>query len=406
MRRAHPGRSSADYRRAVVEVSNAQRRFRMAIRHSLAPKNRASSMVEVAAAVGAIHATDPTTVFLSTWARLDAVTRDDIEAALYEDRSVVRVMGMRRTLFVVTLETFPLVDKGAARDLADRERRRLVKLLGEQGIASDPARWLRTAENATLTALEARGVATAGELAGDVPQLQEKIVMGAGKWAADVAMSTRIAFLLATEGKIVRGRPRGTWLSSQWRWCRTEDWIDLPPEPSAEDARAGLLRVYLERFGPVTENDVVWWTGWTKSMARAALANVDPLEVDLETGKGFLLSDDLEESGDPGPWVALLPGLDSTIMGWKERAWYLGPHGPMTFDSNGNSGPVVVVDGRVVGAWAQASDGSVVYDLLEEVASPSVEEIGQRAAELTEWLGGRVVMPRFRSPLHRRLANG
>lgn len=378
----------------------------MAIRHCLTPKTRASSMGEVAAAVGAIHATDPTTVFLSTWARLDGVTPDDIEAALYEDRSVIRVMGMRRTLFVVTVDTFPLVDKGAARDLADRERRRLVKLLGAQGIASDPAGWLRVVEAATLAALESRGEATAAELAGDVPQLREKIVMGAGKWAADVAMSTRIAFLLATAGKIVRGRPRGTWLSSQWRWCRTEDWIKLPPEPSADDARAGLLRVYLERFGPVTEKDVVWWTGWTKSMARATLAAVDPLEVDLEAGKGFLLSDDVEEAGDPGPWVALLPGLDSTIMGWKERDWYLGPHGPMTFDTNGNSGPVVLVDGRVVGGWAQASDGSVVYDLVEEVAPSSVEEVDQRAAELTEWLGGKVVMPRFPSPLHRRLSNG
>jgi hypothetical protein len=377
----------------------------MAIRHCLAPKTRASSIGKVAASVGAIHATDPTTVFLSTWARLDGVTQDDIEEALYEDRSVIRVMGMRRTLFVVTVDTFPLVDKGAARDLADRERRRLVRLLGEQGIASDPARWLRRVEAATLAALEARGEATASELAGDVPELGERIAMGAGKWAADVAMSTRIAFLLATEGKIVRGRPRGTWLSSQWRWCRTEDWIKPPPEPSADAARAGLLKVYLERFGPVTENDVVWWTGWTKSTVRATLAAVDPVEVDLQAGKGFLLPDDVGELGDPGRWVALLPGLDSTIMGWKERGWYLGPHGPMMFDTNGNSGPVVVVDGRVVGGWAQASDGSVVYDLAEEIARPSAEELDQRAAELTDWLGGKVVMPRFPSPLHRRLAN-
>ena len=61
------------------------------------------------------------------------------------------------------------------------------------------------------------------------------------------------------------------------------------------------------------------------------------------------------------PWVALLPALDPTTMGWQGRGWYLGPHGPRLFDRSGNAGPTVWVDGHIVGGWAQRPDGEVVH---------------------------------------------
>ena len=44
-------------------------------------------------------------------------------------------------------------------------------------------------------------------------------------------------------------------------------------------------------------------------------------------------------------------------MGWKLRDWYLPAAAADAFDRNGNAGPTLWVDGRVVGAWAQAPDG-------------------------------------------------
>ena len=73
---------------------------------------------------------------------------------------------------------------------------------------------------------------------------------------------------------------------------------------------------------------------------------------------------------DDEPWVALLPSLDSTAMGWKQREWYLGEWaafgGPL-FDTNGNVGPTVWANGEVVGGWAQRRDGRVVHELLRPV---------------------------------------
>ncbi|MGH8911183.1 MAG: winged helix DNA-binding domain-containing protein, partial [Acidimicrobiia bacterium] len=216
--------------------------------------------------------------------------------------------------------------------------------------------------------------------------------------------STRVLFILATEGMIVRARPRGTWVSSQYRWTSMDSWVPASgPEPTTDEARVGLVRLYLRRFGPATETDVVWWTGWTKTATRRALAAVGAVEVDLDGGVGLALPDDLEPVDDAGSWVALLPSLDSTIMGWKQRDWYLGPHGPALFDTNGNAGPTVWVDGRVVGGWAQSADGTVIYELIEGVGSGVRDAVAVRASELSEWLEGKVLMPRFPSPLHQRL---
>ena len=102
--------------------------------------------------------------------------------------------------------------------------------------------------------------------------------------------------------------------------------------------------------------------------------------------------------------VAVLPGLDPTIMGWKERGWYLGPHRAPLFDRNGNGGPTVWVDGRAVGAWSQRAGGEVVVRLLEPVDTPTAERVDAAAERLTAWMDGVRVIPRFPTPLDRELA--
>ena len=139
---------------------------------------------------------------------------------------------------------------------------------------------------------------------------------------------------------------------------------------------------------------------------RAALAAVEAVEVELEDGVGFVAADDLEPVSECGSWVALLPALDPTVMGWKERAWYLGAHRQQLFDRNGNAGPTVWLDGRIVGGWAQRPDGSVAVELLEGLTPEARARVSGEAERTQAWLGGTVVTPRFRAPLERRLAAG
>jgi hypothetical protein len=297
------------------------------------------------------------------------------------------------------------VDAACTRALAPRERSRLVRMLEEHAIDPDAAGWLGRVERSTLDALGARGHATATELVADVPELGRKLTFGAGTASeAVVGLSTRVLFLLATDGRIVRGRPVGSWLSSQWRWAPAHGWLGPRAELDPAAARAELAGRWLSAYGPGTAGDVSWWAGWSRRDTQAALRDVGAVEVALDSGTGYVLPNDVDAVPEPGPWVALLPGLDPTVMGWKERDWYLGEHRAALFDRSGNAGPTVWLAGRVVGGWAQTADGEVAVALLEDVGSEAEAMISAEAARLTSWLGAARVTPRFRTPLEQQLA--
>ncbi|MFL5779360.1 MAG: winged helix DNA-binding domain-containing protein [Chloroflexota bacterium] len=390
----------------IQRIDPSQRRARLAVRHRLAPPARVGDAVRVADDLVGIHATDPVSVYLEVLARTEGVTMDRLSAALYDDRSLLRILGMRRTMFVVPVELAGLIQTATARDLADAERRRLLGFLASAGITREPAEWLADVERQTVAALAARGEATAAELARDVPGLREQIPFGQGKkWQGTMGVSTRVLFLLATEGRVIRGRPQGSVVSSLYRWSPIDRWVegglpDIPPE----QARCELARRYLRAFGPVTVADVRWWSGWSAAKATVAIAAAGAVEVDLGNGTGLVLADDLAPAETPEPWVALLPALDSTVMGWSGRDWYLGPHRDRLFDRNGNAGPSVWCDGRVVGGWAQRADGEIAVRLLEDLGRDAEEAVEREAQRVRAWLGSVRWVPRFRTPLERELS--
>jgi hypothetical protein len=385
-------------------VTDDERRARLGRRHLLATPARS---VEAAAnALVGLHASDPATPFLSAMARVGGFTPSDLEAALYEERSLVRMLGMRRTLFVVPRDLAAVVESSCTQALGAPERRRLIGWIEAQGIAEDGQAWVGDVCARTLAALEARGEATAVELSADVPELTAKLTFGEGKtWGGQVGISTRILFLLAAEGSIVRGRPRGSWISSQYRWAPTDRWLGAPLERLPHATASGeLLARWLRAFGPATRADIRWWTGWTERQTALALDVIAVEQVALDDdAEGYLLADDLRPVRAPAPWVALLPGLDPTTMGWKQRRWYLGDHADALFDRNGNAGPTVWAGGRVIGGWAQRPDGTVAVELLETVDAATATRVAERQQALERWFGEVRLTPRFRTPLERSL---
>ena len=384
-------------------ISSDERRTRLGVRHHLA--DTVDAVEEAAEAVVGLHASDPATVYLSAQARVGGFTTSVLEQALYDDRSLVRLWGMRRTLFVTTHSLAAIMHASSPDAFGLAERRRFERLLTEQDKAHDAGKWIEQVESRVIEELAASGPATANDLRKVIPELRETLTFGEGRsWGGTVGVSTRILFMLAAQGRIVRGRPLGSWISSQYRWALTSQWLGAPladMEPAV--ARAELVRRWLRQFGPGTTTDIKWWTGWTVRDTRAALTMLDAVEVDLDDGPGWLLTDDLDPVEAVSNWVALLPGLDPTVMGWKERDWYLGDHTPALFDRNGNAGPTVWYNGRVVGGWAQRENGEVAIHLLSEVPADALEAIKEKAHRLSEWLGPIRLIPRFRTPLEREL---
>jgi hypothetical protein len=393
-------------------VSVSERRARLAARHHLATRTRATDVETTAGDLVGLHASDPMTVYMAAWARTAGLTRETMSAALYEDRSLLRIVGMRTTMFVVPRDLAAIMCAACARAIGVRERARLAKWIEAAGVAVDGAVWLRDVEADTVTALHELGEATATDLSARIPGLREQLAFGEGSaWQGTVGVSTRILFLLAAEGRILRGRPTGSIVSSRYRWAPMDRWIPggLAVLP-ADEARTQLVTRWLTAYGPGTLEDLRWWTGWALRDVRQALATIDTVEVDLDGATGLLLASDAASAPAPAetddaPWAVLLPSLDPTVMGWAGRDWYLGGHRAALFDRNGNAGPTAWWDGRVVGGWGQRRDGEIVVRLLEDVGTEAAAELERVAANLREWLGPVRVIPRFRTPIETEIAS-
>lgn len=390
----------------MLRITAAERRRRLVIRHHLGRATPTRDVLHATRDLVALHATDPATVFMSLWARVRDVTPADIERALYQDRSLVRLMAMRRTLFVVPVELAPAVQAACAPEIATRTRAQLVERLGRTGIAS-PAAELRDIERSTLAILEKAGEATGAELSAREPRLRHRLDLPEMKrYGPAPSITSTVLVLLGLEGRVVRGRPKGTWASGQFYWAPAARWLgDRIDDMDVHRARTEIVRAWLSRFGPATFADVRWWTGWTVRAVRQALEPLRPLEVDLDGAAGLVLPGDTAKAQPARPSVALLPGLDPTIMGWAGRDWYLGDHGRTLFDRSGNAGPSIWYGGRVIGGWVQRRDGGeIVFRLFEDVGREVERAVGAEAERLRRWLGAVTVTPRFRTPLERELS--
>jgi hypothetical protein len=385
-------------------ITTAQRRARLALRHRLASGERTDDVATIADSVVALHSTDPATVYLSAMARMHHPSIEAVSKALYDDKTVIRHHAMRRTLWVFTPEVARWAHAACTTSLAPEQWKRLAMLVEQSGIAADGTAWVEAARRETLAALRSLGTASARQLGKTVPALTEKLSLAPGKsYAGTQGAHTRVLLNLGFDGAVVRGRPSGSWTNSEYTWSLMyEGFTSVDPVVGATE----LTRRYVRQFGPVTTADLQWWAGWTAGAARRALAAIDAVGVSLDDGAtGWVLAGD-EQSPAAGKWVAFLPALDSTTMGWKDRNWYLGEHGRFggrLFDRNGNAGPTIWVDGEVIGGWAQRKNGDIAYELLTPVPASRAKSIAAEAERLRDLIGDARVNVRFPAPMQKEL---
>jgi hypothetical protein len=373
-------------------ITDDERRARLAVRHAIAPGHRVTDPEAATRAMTVLHATEPPTVYLSVAARVEGATIADVDRALYDDRSLVKQLAMRRTLFVFPRDLLPAAWGGPAARVAGQERRRIAKDVVAAGLADDGDAWLDEARSRLLAALADPGGRSVRDLRAAVPFVGGTVSVSPGtKWGGEVPLAPRVLGWLGAEGQIVRGRNAGHWRLSRPAWTRMSDWLGAAPAPLPEpEAYAALVGRWLRSFGPGTEADLVWWLGATKTAVRRALADLEAVPVSLDGGlAGWVLPDDEDEADPVEPWAALLPVLDPTTMGWRDREFYLDPdHTPYLFDSNGNGGTTAWWNGRVVGCWVQDDTGLVHVVSRGSLPADATAALAVEAERLTAWLAG------------------
>jgi hypothetical protein len=208
-----------------------------------------------------------------------------------------------------------------------------------------------------------------------------------------------VLFLLATEQRVVRGRPKGSWTSSQYRWAPMDAWlVDGVPSMPAPEARAALVRRWLAAFGPATTTDVKWWTGWTVAQTKARWRPSGGRGG--ARGRNGLGADDVASVRSPSRGLRST-GPRSDDDGLEGRSWYLGDHGDLLFDRNGSAGRRCGgrTGGRRLGARRRQSGTG-----CSRTSAAPTTAVARAAVALQTWLGNTRVTPRFPTPLQKQLA--
>ncbi len=393
----------------MIRISNAERRARLARRHRLVGGERSDDVAAITDAVVCLHSSDPASVYLSAAARMGTPGIAATAAALFDDRSIVRHHAMRRTLWVMTPGTARAAHAACTVKIAAAQRKQTVALIESSGIARDGSAWYDAARAEVLATLTESGSATTRELGRAVPALTAKLHLAVGKpYQGTQSAHSRILTNLGFDGAIVRGRQSGSWITAEYAWAVMDTWLEGGVVGMETGAGAtALLTRYLDRFGPATTADITWWTGWTQTLARRSLDAIGATPVQLEDGRdAWVLPGDEHAPDAVDPWVAFLPGLDPTTMGWKERSWYLGDHatfGRDVFDRNGNGGPTIWVDGQVVGAWVQRPDGAIATEYFTSVPTRRRRALAAAEEELRSTVGDTRFKLRFPGPVHQAL---
>lgn len=379
----------------VRHITDDERRHRLASRHGLAPAARFPDVETATRAMTVLHATEPATVHLALFARVAGTTPRDVDGALYDRRTLVKQLAMRRTLFVFPRDLLPAAWGSASARVASQQFGTISRDVAKHDIARNGEQWVEDACAAVLDRLADGSELNATQLRTELPALAGHIqYKPEKKYGGTQHLAPRILTLLGARGLITRGTNAAHWKVNKPMWAATESWLGEPPHAWTSAAGyAELVRRWLWTFGPGTEEDLVWWLGATKASVRQALADTGAVRVTLDHDRpGWLAPGDDEVTEPPAPWGALLPVLDPTTMGWRDRDFHLDPaHVPYLFDTNGNGGTTAWWNGRIVGCWVQDPDAAVRVLLREDIGAEGVATLESEAERLTAWLDGVVI---------------
>jgi hypothetical protein len=339
----------------------------------LAPPSTEASARDLVGELGGLHATGAATTYLSLWSRRRGFTKAELQHALYDDRSVAKVLCMRNTLFILTKELLPV----AYQATTQRRDALIDRYLRHYGITR--SRYNQCCD--MVRDLLGTGAKTAAEIKRELSDPDTNLVVD----------------LMPNDWHLVRAQPRGTWRSNLHEYCAFEVWypdVDLQ-SLTPEQARVELVEHYLSRLGPASEADIAWWAGFSKSDVRTALGSlgdeVERVRIEGLGGDYVLLSRELDTlrsvpSGEHSTF--LLPALDPYIMGYKDRTRFLDPaQTNKVFDRAGNALPTVWQDGHVIGVWVEDSKRSALQVLLFDHADTRLTaQLEDEARRLSQFL--------------------
>jgi hypothetical protein len=346
-----------------------------------------------------LHATGPTVPYLSLFARHPDFARELLEDELYEKKRLAKIRCIRKTIYIHTREMIPVAYAATAASVIEASRRYM----------------------------EARGVSPNkyDEISKRILDLlsQEEMTASAIKEALDSPHDiSSILYFMCDQGILIRSRPVKSWRDRNHRYarfCDTFPGLDLN-QYDEKEAITRLIERYIASFGPVTESDILWWTGLGKNQIHLALedlqAKVHTISITGLNGMHYALHSDLDTlsrfEAPTETTINLLPHLDPYLMGYKDRERYLDPHDTNNvFDRSGNATSTILLNGKVIGLWDFQKGKVPIIKLLflHQPPAATKKEILREAQRLGIFIAEEEVKVTERdtmTPLTERTAGG
>ena len=119
---------------------------------------------------------------LAVAARVDGVAVADVDRALYEERSLVKQLAMRRTLLAFPRDLIPAALGSASARVATAFSGRISRTIVANGFATDGDAWLEEACTAVEGAVASGGSLSNAEIRDKVEMVRGQVDVGSGKW--------------------------------------------------------------------------------------------------------------------------------------------------------------------------------------------------------------------------------
>ena len=278
-----------------------------------------------------------TAAYLQLWTRNHALTRAEIENALWTTRTLVKTSLMRQTLHLIPTDEFPtyiaaLNPCRVAQALSVMAR---CGISPEEGHAITPM---------IMEALSAGPLRRPDIAAAVRPKVSKRVRF----WMENSWSMIRIP---VAEGNICYGRGEG----NEIVFIRTDQWLPKALRKSipVQEAQCELLRKYLRAYGPATITDFAHWAGLSMAEVKKlpALLETELAEIPDAKKGTMLLREDvavLEESSREEKSVRLLPLFDPYLLAHREKDHLLSTqHYKRVYRNQGWISPVVLVDGVI-----------------------------------------------------------
>jgi hypothetical protein len=349
---------------------------------------KAPGLVELVEALAGLPGQPTLTPLLAAHIRLADFSPSQLFHELYQQRRLIKSMLMRSAGYLAPVERFLTFHAATARQR-------------NQDFNSEFRLW--GVDNSEMTALEQAILArqdwpataetiTAGLPPALVRPLSQTSRGGRVSVTSNVALALRWLAAKGVLGINEQSKNLAT-RAEKPGYAPLRHWypqLDLSAAPGEAEAQAALVQAYLAAFGPATEADISFWSGFGKSetgRAVAALAAKTTLIL-VEGIPGMLLllkeqAEALQATQPPDqPLVHFLPADDPFTTAYRaSRSRYFSDQKLQRhiFDSAGVAAPAIVVNGQVVGRWAW-SNNQLTWELLAEI-DPALQPLIQAEAE-------------------------